>query len=680
MGSWYFVASVGPVGGFIGGGRRSRDLWWGSTWVSECTAHAAEALRAGGEGVELLVPTWDRLRQVLDCNDQERTPSKRYAPRISNKIEARVTAGSAEVVRRLAEAARQAARDHLAAQLRATRKPGQRWQALQGELDRIRHDNAFEDQVKAIEDGDFVEFFAAWTPRTNDPQADRNRAFELLSSRKNARLFLAPTWSREGWRKSDLDAGRDTVLVDPGGRDAQHSPGDLYLARRRLGIHPEEHLDAVGLGRRLSGFVRPGPDLERLPFPPLSRVAADPWLRRAAEESRTRGAFNEVDHLLRRGLEDSDPATKELFFAWCSPARDPERAWEEHDQEASLFPYDASFLMEGGLEALLQEIERVSKRMRGGAGSDQVTNAKDHLLALRPAVRHLHQELGAPQPYFALLDMDGDGVGNALAAPGQSIEDRVGALDRFADRAAEVIAAHYGCPFYVGGDELAAYLPVDTALEAASQLERRFRDEVAPSFPPGSAVTLSASLVIAHVKADLRAIRRRGLEALAAAKKCRHDSATDCDRAWLQVVELPRSGNERVFTGPLDGSVERLQRWRRLLAGERLSLRSPYLLAGLAERLAQEGAGAEDDTLGVELARARILAQRERSTQGEGLEGGAEIDAQIRQDVEALEARLDALENWREVRELAAELAIVPRFHRIGRQRPAAGRPRESRR
>jgi CRISPR-associated protein Cmr2 len=648
MPEWILALSIGPVGGFIGGGRRSRDLWWGSTWVSECTLAAARALPEDG----LIVPSSKRVQDLSKETLSEREQAWRYGGRISNQVLARVTAEGHSAVEALARQCEKEAHRQLAVQLRKSRRsvearPGKTRAAIGMVLDTP----FFEQQVEAVEKGEFVEFFAAWTPLTEDLTASIRRVRQLLDARKTARLFDAPRTSRPGRRKSDLDAGRDSVLRPS--RESDQVVAAMHLARRRLGIGTDEELDAVGLARRIAVFERDAgvaPDLGRLPFPPITRTAIDPWLRRVAADPASRADLESIKRILEKAKRD------EIFFTWCSPALDPEVAWEDRDKQPGCFPFDASLLMEGGLEALYREVERIGQRLHDRRDVEETLGYLDQLT---PAVRRLHGLHGPPPPYFALLFMDGDGVGRALAErPDQSgLVELVRQLDYYADEAEPTLRKqHLGRAFYLGGDDLAAYLPVDQALGAATTLANHFRSM---AWPSGEPLTLSAGIVIGHAKADLRALRRRAQEALSEAKKLRAKavSGNGTGRAadgWLQIVELPRSGSARSCAGPLGELTERMLLWQRLLDRGALSLRSPRLLLELHERFADPRAG-DGGNLGIELARHRLRAQAARSTKEED---------------PALVAHAETITCWAKAEALARELVIAARFHRIGQLRP----------
>jgi CRISPR-associated protein Cmr2 len=661
---WLLAISVGPVGGFIGGGRRSRDLWWGSTWVSECARTVAQHLR-DWPGAELLVPSPPRLGEIEEM--LEKHPPLTYAGRISNHLQAIVPAADQEEITTLARECESLVHQRLADELRGAcdRLRQLHHPPLADELEHVLDPTAFDAQVEAIRDGDFVEFFAAWTPfDENNLGGAMERANELLDARKSARLFTPANWSEAGRRKSDLDPGRDSVLAPARGEDFD-APRDVtlrrQLARRRLGVLPDEDLDAVSFGRRLAAFTHDprghrdsegAPNLARLTFPPLGRVAADAWLVRAGSAPATRKALAELREILSEALQDVRKGERDLiFFAWCSPAEDPDRPRRNHaDSGEDLFPWDAGFLFEGGIEALEREVDRLFERRK-----TEKEEALGWLGKVRSPTQFLHGELGVPPPYYALLAVDGDGIGQALSEASRltQLTALVTALDGFADKAEEKLRQRRGCPFFVGGDELMVYLPIDQALDAARDLadlfepvRQTFRKEV------GAEVSLSGGLVLAHVKADLRGTRKQALDALASAKRKRREASDESNnRGWLEVRELPRAGGERRACGPLAELASSLETWRAELARGNLSRRSPYQLVELHRSLRND----RDPGLAIELARHRLIAQRRRAA--------SELP-------EPLRKRLGRIESWHDVHELASELMIASRLERAAALRP----------
>ena len=661
-GRWLLDMGIGPVGRFIAAGRRSRDLWWGSTWVSECTRRTAEWLHETHDA-ELLVPTKERVREVGESS--ERGDSLTYSGRVTNRIRCLVTAGGPDEVAEVARGAEEAARRVLAGLIRRSvgleglesehwskedrEKAKARTRRIREWLAEVLDRKAFDRQLEEIETGDdFLEVFSVWTPVEAEEFRDAyTRADELLTARKGARLFGPPAWTEPGHPKSDLDAGRDSVLKSiPDRRTGRRSDASA-TALRRLGIGPDEGLDAVGLARRIAALTR-GPMLEPLPFPPLGRIAADAWIRKASAEHEK--AFSRLKEIL---VEEKKRSDEGLFFLWCSPARDPEEPVVKPLDGEGVFRYDASLLFEGGLEAERAKFDRLKEQ--GAEDPDEIEHALEVLKKLREPIGFLQKHLGVPPAYYALLQMDGDGVGQALgqARSPQALQDCVGALESFADRAETIVRGHHGCAFYVGGDDLAAYLPVDTVTRAARDLARKFEEDVAPVFRDHGLgeMSLSGGIVLAHAKSDLRGVRREAHRALDEAKRRRHQARSEA--AWLEVRDVPRSGSPRSCHGELETLVEDLEHWVELREKGELSLRSAHALLELVDRF---GARRDDGgILGLELARSRLVAQQARSTKATSSD---------------VPDRVAKAKTWGEVERFAVELLAADRIYDTRKLRP----------
>ena len=683
---WLLAFSVGPVGRFIGAGRRSRDVWFGSTWVSDCTRVVAEHLRDPGShddiDVVLDLPTPKRLDQIRRRTTTADTMESSFAYRVTNNILAEVSADSVDSVVRLATSAREAAHSNFAAILNDNRKRSR--DQLGTRMEELLVGERFDSQHAAIKENDFVEIFAAWTSLVDDdddPKAWKRasrRVYEILGAAKSARTF--PAAESFTCRKSDVDPGRDSILhpthvseikEHASNDDRRHASSDRIAQRIRLGIRSEEHLDAVGLARRVALLKRPEESdvdprndvLARRAFIPLSRIAVDHWLEAVHEDFVGREWLTKVIGSIEEATKSEAGATipGSVFTSWCTPTRDPGRS-------TPLFPYDASCLLEGGPDALRAELS--SKGIQSpDIGMANKTIKKD----IAPIVQKLHRKFGTPSPYYAFLQMDGDGIGSRLAAADREQWERLTArLDEFADKVHGIVEAHHGCVLYCGGDDIAAYLPVDKALGTVEKLAEEFETTMRE---PGT--TLSAGIVIAHQNFELREVRRIAEKALYCAKRAR--KAASDDRAWFTVREMPRGGDARTVTAPTTDLVPRLRHWSRLIRDDRLSLRTPHQLLGFARRFGPKQDKSETSTEQIEtstrLAQARIVQQiiRRKKKPEDG-------------DYDVLRALSIGIDDdnqpdwrtisWQRIRELAHEILVATRIARIESVRPA---PREKR-
>ncbi len=72
--TYLFLASIGPVQSFIASGRRTRDLWFGSTLLSELSKTAARTIARNGNNILIFPAPLDSQR--LELNTDLKVPNK----------------------------------------------------------------------------------------------------------------------------------------------------------------------------------------------------------------------------------------------------------------------------------------------------------------------------------------------------------------------------------------------------------------------------------------------------------------------------------------------------------------------------------------------------------------------------------------------------------------------------
>jgi CRISPR-associated protein Cmr2 len=635
--------SVGPVGRFITAGRRSRDLWWGSRWLSDCVLHLAEALEETGK-VEVLMPSASRRKQVVEDR-------ARHRGSVANKLVLRV------------ESEQQAADVSGVAWTKA-----HAWLAKQVE-DSLRDRTALVDakrlhqQLQALRDGDFVELRAGWARL----DGSFSEALGLASARRDAtpRYFRAPS-SVEGVPKCHLDPGRDSVL-----NSVDDASASLELKRERVRafLTEGEQLDALYLARRLAilqekdaeqgggqastgGRPKAAHLLGQLAFPPVGRVAAEPWLERAVNQHPDE--LKALSRSLRRlfNLEGAD--VEALAWAVSSPIAKDGLA------TAIDLPFDAEFLADGGIEAVEAEWGRLVEPK-----SEPLSAAHE---VIRQA-RALQKVMGDTFiPYYAMVEMDGDGVGNALKAIAteENWRGALLALDNFADQAANLVWQNSGVPFYVAGDEVLFYAPVDVALKTVQLLSEAWSNAVKDTKGTMSKTSLSAGVALVHMLDGLDEARAAAGEALQSAKKLRRDRKLE--GSALRVVESPRAGSPRGATGQTGTLVDALRVWTRAFDDtERsgLSLRTVSILEEHLRRFEPDSKEPLPEML-VALMREAVVGQHRASSKG-----GAGEPSEAR---ELLRARLSRQGlTMSDIQFLCDELRIAVRLSRVARQRQGGG-------
>jgi len=270
-----------------------------------------------------------------------------------------------------------------------------------------------------------LEFYAAWAEGAPGGSL-YSQVERLLAGRKALRNFAPATAA--GRHGSSLD-GRAACVIAARAEEGRESSWTTQLRRR-------EHLDALGLIKRFGG-----PPTERR-YPSVSRVALDPYLRALDEEGRAalralyadcpalpRGRFGQYAGFPYDGTE--------IFAAFSATSEDPDA--EEVDGDP-----------------------RVHARIRAQRGP---------AFPPRPPSWSGRAWTG-PTPYFAILLADGDRMGATLAKLVREADLRAvsRALADFTRRASAIVAENYGVTVFAGGDDVLAFLPVDTALRCARAL------------------------------------------------------------------------------------------------------------------------------------------------------------------------------------------------------------------
>ena len=354
---------------------------------------------------------------------------------------------------------------------------------------------------------EFPEWFAAWHPFPEGQyQESRDNVERLLAGRKALRDF-APAHGRSTF-KSSIDPGRETVIVS---RHHKH-------VEQRLRLKAGEELDGISLIKRRYGNER---------FVSISRVAIDPFIRRIADDPRLEGLKTLADHL--KGSDASE------FFK-----TEPGSGLEQYHA----FPYDSQLFYD---------------RVELGANSPE--QHKQSANEFQQLVAKLQREhgIGELPAHVAVLVADGDRMGEAISKlpNAEANQDFSASLREFATNASRITRDHQGAPVYTGGDDVLAFLPVDTALACAAALRREFAARM------GDGLTLSVGIAIAHYAEHLQNLIQWGRDAEHAAKGSRnalavslhtrsggelalsivHSWADDpIDRRWNQWINWYRQG------------------------------------------------------------------------------------------------------------------------------------------
>lgn len=498
--------TLGPVQGFIGSARRTRDFWAGSFLLSLLSGVAMRAVtRAGGT---ILFPQveGDPLYSALDHGGDGPVVGS-----LPNRFKARVPEGFDP---------------EMAAN--AVRK---RWRKIADAVRREILGDVLDDASTRIWERQISRFWEiAW----------------VLGGEPKDRSDGAWLEARKSWRchEHEIEPGDHCVLMSElqelSGvtRATQRAQQDefwenvreavgTYTDRKReiydsLELRPSERLCAVALVKRLFPLLQRQALEEALGFfprreggggieswPSLAAVAALPWMQAAWRHPEPCRKFASAARKVEEAVVGGQVLTiaeRESPICWLQKLRDS-GGGDFAKLDGKLF-FDFTLAAdEGSARAELERVADPRTRMTADfrkqirLRAEKELELKPRLLqALRDFRRDLKaagSRLGEPSPFLALLRMDGDGIGTILSS-GKVEEAKVSAaLDAFTAKATEIVRQADGVLIYAGGDDVLAFLPLTTALQTALDLRRAYGKawhDHAGGFP----ATISAGLAFAH--------------------------------------------------------------------------------------------------------------------------------------------------------------------------------------
>jgi CRISPR-associated protein Cmr2 len=495
--SYVMAIAIGPVQDFIVTARRSRDLWFGSWLLSELSKAAANAIVMLPSQKTLLI-----FPATIDAGDL--VPDSAF--NVVNKILAVVE--DPKAAGKVAEGA-------VHARLKDITELA---------LNRINDTNHYfgKNRETAFEQvDDMIEVYWAASPFNGALQyaKAREKAESFLIARKTTRSF-SPAVKPSNAPKSALDGQRESVIDE--------NAFDKLTARQlrqSYGVGSRERLCGVGLLKRNGNR---GTDDS---FFSTSHVASLPLLARLKTD--------EQRNLLENYIADLGAA---LQLPKESPelGRVPyEAPYQTHDifsrmVQGRRIGYDGHLLFAERLGELIEDKKAAQKAQ---ADLQKAQNALNDFL-----LNALDGE--KPSPYYALLQADGDNMGDAI----DKLED-LNSHRKFSERLSDfaksvskiVIEKYKGSLVYAGGDDVLAFLPLHTVIqcsrELADQFKNKLRDEKVIAFQP----TLSVGVVIAHHMEPLQ-------EALTLVRKAEKIAKTEGKNA-LAIILSKRSGFDTIIRG-----------------------------------------------------------------------------------------------------------------------------------
>ncbi len=154
----------------------------------------------------------------------------------------------------------------------------------------------------------------------------------------------------------------------------------------------------------------------------------------------------------------------------------------------------------------------VLKRIYGARESDRVIDTRTMARRAKcpdamPSDRDFEEEdsITEAQPYYAILHADGDKMGALIETKNSLKEHRdfSSTLASFAKGVKKIVEDYHGFKIYSGGDDVLAFLPVNTAIACARDLAKDFADKLKDFATDEIKPSLSVGIAIVHYREPL---------------------------------------------------------------------------------------------------------------------------------------------------------------------------------
>ncbi len=484
---YHLSFTIGPVQGFVGQARRTRDLWAGSwllSYLAESALVAAE--NAGGQAI---IP--HRPESVRGTVTSKQTVTGGIPNRFECAFDSREEAVKA------GEAAQEAFTE-------AWQKvAGAVWDEFVGPVAAQGNGTA---DIWNRQVANFWE--TSWV--VAQPEGGDTTIGRLHAARKAFRNVPA---TEEAGVKCSLMGTLQEISGHYGDRQK------AFWESFKTGAHDlrdGERLCAIALIKRLFPRViekAAGADIsddlrKQMSWPSLAFFSAIPWLKKVGDKA----------------VDDAKAYIQEALAATSAQGDGIGRSEQQaaHAAQLSWAYVDAPAWFIGALRNNDWDLE---------------PQARDNLIK---ALGKLYEKVPAgPFPFYTLLVMDGDSMGALLGRLGEPSKLSE-SLGRFASGVDSIVRAHGGHTVYAGGDDVLALLPAKGALPAAMELAAKY----AACFPRIEEATLSGAIVYAHWKQPMQQVVGLGHRLLD--ERAKHETGRDA----LAIGITQGSGLNALWSAP----------------------------------------------------------------------------------------------------------------------------------
>lgn len=547
---------IGPVQPWIAAGRRTRDFWAGSFLLSRLSGQAmADVLRQDGQitipvvqdrALEAEEPTLKAIRDAEAIHydfGEDRIPSGPLVGTLVNHFRAEVPDGfSGEEMAKAVRARFKSLADAVWAYFFAEASREHRWPATVKQRWDFQTSGTFFEILWVMGSTE-----TAWPDESR--WLDQRKAFRARAPLSETDVGLPGTGDRCPVHPDLCELGGFFRAQASGHADQDQFWDQVRLAVARgvygdaadsrfietLEIRPDEHLSALALVKRLFPLLPP-PILARtigwVPdhmFELNVEDAAPIWDPQAAQRALrnwpSTAFVAAIPWIIQVGSEVA-PAARAYTDNQYKALGVDDRIWAERPQHHRVEGIDnlGHEPDDRGIQAIPRfavldgtlHFRRGLDKHRFSTEDPATAKAladelNGHFNSLLNAVDKAFPSARGPRPFYAMLEMDGDGMGVVFSHDRARAETGSRALLAFAAGVPQIVREHDGVLIYAGADDVNAMLPTATAIACAQAIRRHWADVMANAFaghPDVTTPTLSGSIVFADYQNALDETRR----------------------------------------------------------------------------------------------------------------------------------------------------------------------------
>lgn len=556
----YLHFTIGPMQAFVAQARRTRDFWAGSFLLSWLSAVAMKSVQQLGGRIISPVGTEDLL-PLLEFNDNQDKRAGITHASMPNQFKAEVN------------------QQFQVEQVSANVK--QAWRALADLIFQNDIDKNFDaEQLRLTKDIWDRQINGCWEISWVLVEAESDNHY--LSQRKHWRSYTPPV--EAGVKCMMMSGWQELSGADKPSSQRLEKFWKILQAKMPMDLRDQEALCAIALVKRR--FVRYFDQLNQgkiemagdwvlaawqvpTAIPSVAYIAAAHWLRRLVTENAEAelAQFYKIVQELFADVSKNDNTN--VHNEWQSSIKCIEAALNESQSIKK-----AWLSLSGDLyhRALLENNPEFNRQQSASSGSNQ-----EKLNQAVRALAQLNQKVGlTPAPYYAMLIMDGDRLGELLKTTKPKKISQ--SLYEFTKKVPNIVKDNNGFLIYAGGDDVLAILPIEDALHCAVKLRATYKS----CFAQTSNATISAAIVFAHIKTALTRIielahylldevvkQQCGRDSLALRVQKPSDKVLQWAQPWPYLLEnLPDTEASNAFTQASDKSDSKVSDKTQSMADE----------------------------------------------------------------------------------------------------------------